>query len=302
MPAVQTMVSRKSTITNAFVNAIIPVVVPSAGEIEEALRTAEDAVEMARRSPSSVSQRVLSTYANILLARDPKASEAILRSCLDDVAASPELGEARHTIEINLGMALVLRAYRLGAEDQHSREMLAEARELLTRVFSGSFQVGRYPNAGAAALMIGIVSALDAGGDEVSWFAQAVAAASRGHKMETLWRAHINLATATYQRDETVSEGVRDHAGAALEIMEETLSPYAQADRSARFDLIRMPLSQAVRFLLVAGDDAGMAALIRYPELRNSFRDLQAGILREDHDGERSHEWLRIGGEDYVIY
>ncbi len=38
MPSVQTMVSRKSSITNAFVNAIIPVVVPSVGEIEEALR------------------------------------------------------------------------------------------------------------------------------------------------------------------------------------------------------------------------------------------------------------------------
>jgi len=38
MPSVQTMVSRKSSITNAFVNAIIPVVPPTAHEIEEALR------------------------------------------------------------------------------------------------------------------------------------------------------------------------------------------------------------------------------------------------------------------------
>lgn len=38
MPSVQTMVSRKSSITNAFVNAIIPVVPPTPGEIEEALR------------------------------------------------------------------------------------------------------------------------------------------------------------------------------------------------------------------------------------------------------------------------
>src|SRR5438874_12752069 len=38
MPSVQTMVSRKSSITNAFVNAIIPVVPPNTGEIEEALR------------------------------------------------------------------------------------------------------------------------------------------------------------------------------------------------------------------------------------------------------------------------
>lgn len=37
MPSAPTLVSRKSTITNAFVCAIIPVVVPSAQEIEEAL-------------------------------------------------------------------------------------------------------------------------------------------------------------------------------------------------------------------------------------------------------------------------
>jgi hypothetical protein len=37
MPAVQTMVSRKSSITNAFVNALIPVIPPSPDEIEQAL-------------------------------------------------------------------------------------------------------------------------------------------------------------------------------------------------------------------------------------------------------------------------
>jgi hypothetical protein len=37
MPSVQTMVSRKSSITNAFVNAIIPAVPPTLEEIEQAL-------------------------------------------------------------------------------------------------------------------------------------------------------------------------------------------------------------------------------------------------------------------------
>ncbi|MGA2231572.1 MAG: HNH endonuclease [Tepidisphaeraceae bacterium] len=38
MPSVQTMVSRKSSITNAFVSAIIPVIEPTHEQIEEALR------------------------------------------------------------------------------------------------------------------------------------------------------------------------------------------------------------------------------------------------------------------------
>lgn len=37
MPSVQTMVSRKSSITNAFVNAVIPVVQPTEAEILEAI-------------------------------------------------------------------------------------------------------------------------------------------------------------------------------------------------------------------------------------------------------------------------
>ncbi|NLF07227.1 MAG: HNH endonuclease [Pirellulaceae bacterium] len=38
MPSVQTMLSRKSSITNAFVNAIIPTIPPTVDEIDEALK------------------------------------------------------------------------------------------------------------------------------------------------------------------------------------------------------------------------------------------------------------------------
>jgi hypothetical protein len=41
MPSVQTMVSRKSSITNAFVSAIIPVIPPTHEEIEQALAILE---------------------------------------------------------------------------------------------------------------------------------------------------------------------------------------------------------------------------------------------------------------------
>jgi hypothetical protein len=170
------------------------------------------------------------------------------------------------------------------------------------RVFASSFQVGRYPDAGAASLMLGVLSALENDGESVSWFAQAVAAASRGHKLESLWRAHINLATALYRREGSVTERVCAHARAAVEIMEETLSPYPQPDRSARFDLIRVPLAQGVRFLIVVGDAAGQVALVHYPRLRASFKDAQRGVLREDRAAFRSHEWLRIDNDDYVIY
>lgn len=39
MPSVQTMVSRKSSVTNAFVNSVIPCIEPTDEEVEQALRT-----------------------------------------------------------------------------------------------------------------------------------------------------------------------------------------------------------------------------------------------------------------------
>lgn len=41
MPTFQTIIARKSSITNAFVNALIPIVRPTPAEIEEALRILE---------------------------------------------------------------------------------------------------------------------------------------------------------------------------------------------------------------------------------------------------------------------
>jgi tetratricopeptide (TPR) repeat protein len=269
------------------------------GEIDEAIATSERAVEIARGSSSVLAHRVTSTYANILLARDPAAAEAILRDCLNrDDAAERE----RHATEINLGMALVLRAHSHDREDADRTAILAEAHALLHGVFGSCFQVGNYPNAGAAALMLGIVSALNEDGDDVSWFAQGVAAAARGRQMETLWRAHINLASAMHQRGDLPGGAIHDHAVATVKILEETLAPYSRPDRSARFELVRVPLAQAVRFLVTAGDDAGLAALERYPALRASFADPASGVLHEDRGDYRSHEWLRIGSEDYVIY
>ena len=55
MPSIQTMTSRKTSITNAFVSAIIPSVRPSLEEIAEALFIEESTVKggMLRRTKST---------------------------------------------------------------------------------------------------------------------------------------------------------------------------------------------------------------------------------------------------------
>ena len=274
------------------------------GEIDPALEVSGRAVAVARRIPSEMSWRVISTYANILLARDPAASEAILRELRKDLPASAAESEPHHAIELNLGMALLLKAYGMRAGDMDGTEaVLTEARDLLTGVFKSSYRVGQYPRAGAAAMMRGILGAFDGDGQEVYWFGQAVAASSRGHKPETLWRAHINFATAIYQSEGEATEEVRNAARAALEILDGTLAAYAEPDRSPRFALVQVPLAQAVRYLIVTGDEEGPRALVRFPALRESFEDVEAGVLRDDRGvSERNHEWLRIGDEDYIIY
>lgn len=272
------------------------------GEIEPAINVAEQAVGIARKS-ANPSLDVMSTYANILLAKELETAESILRDCLDRANSETAARESQDAISINLSMTILLSAHRLMSTDPGAAQArLAEASALLKPVFSNSFRVGRYPDAGAAALLLGIISALSNDGDEVSWFAQAVVASARGSQMETLWRSHINLATSLHRKNEGATESLRDHAHAALEILEETLSPYPQPDRSARFELVRVPLAHAVRFLIQLGDPKGFAALERYPSLRSCFQDPEHGIPRHDRGGCQSHEWLTVGEYDYVIY
>jgi hypothetical protein len=202
-------------------------------------------------------------------------------------------------------MVLVLRAHRLDAPSPERSAALDEAEALLMPIFTEAFQLARYSDAGAAALMLGVVSAVreKGDGDEVTWFAQAVAALARGRQLESLWRAHSNLAAAFFARGEPVEARVREHARAAVAIVEETLSPYPQPDRSARFRLVRTPLAQAVRFLLLADDPLGVSILERYPALRASFADVDAARLRDPHDEVmRYFEWLRVGEVYYVLY
>ena len=164
------------------------------GEIDLARQASDAAVQIAHESTSPVARNVISTHANIVLSSDPTAAVAILRDCLrthsgDEVSADEGL------VEVHLSMALVVTAYRAGIDrSAEARLMLTEARQRLTRVFTTCHRLGLYADAGAAALMRGIVAALDADIAEASWFAHAVAAAARSRQMETLWRSHINLA------------------------------------------------------------------------------------------------------------
>ena len=271
------------------------------GEDSRALEVSRRAVEIARQYPSALASHVVCTYAAVLLTMDPTEAEAVLRACLADLDDTPALAVVREEAELNLTEALILLAYEDPTSDG-SASMLSEARSLSHRVFRKGFELGKYPDAGAAALLMGILSALEGDQAEVSWFAQAVAASSRGRHIETLWRAHIDLAVALYRRGEPIGEGVRDHALAAVEIMEETLTYYPEPDESKRFDLLRSPLSQAVRYLLLAGDETGTALLERYPKLRFSFDDLDKRLLRPDRGATSTYKWLRIDGEDYILY
>ncbi|MGA7706040.1 MAG: AAA family ATPase [Solirubrobacteraceae bacterium] len=270
-----------------------------AGEIDAALERSRQAVLLAEDSTSARALNVIATYANILLARDPETSESILRDLLERAEVKRGHDAVRDQMEINLAMALVVRTHDPGSPGPDAA--LTEARGLLARVFGDAFRLGRYPDAAAAALMLGVIAALAEDGNEASWFAQAVTAATRGRQMETLWRAHVNFATALHVEGNN-SGTVCDHARAALEIMRDTLSPYPDPDDSMRFALLQAPMAQAVRLLLRTDDELAVAILERHPRLRTQFSDLQTGTLADIPEATRSHEWIRIGEEGYVLY
>src|SRR6185369_12251946 len=175
---------------------------------------------------------------------------------------------------------------------------LTSARQILLGVFRQAHPLGRLSNAAAAALLQGIVSALQGKRDEIDWFAQAVALAMRARQLETLWRSHINLAHSLHR----AGRSAQDSAAAALDIMVYSLSSYAEPDRSPRFNLLSVPMAHAIRYLILARDSRAERVLRNFPALRRMFTSIRLGELKDDRDGHTSHEWLRVGQADYVLY
>jgi hypothetical protein len=269
------------------------------GDFGSAVQSSAAASKIATGSSFALARKIVSTYGTMLLSEDPHAGEVVLRKC---VATWPQDDTSdAFLVHVHLSMALVYQAYR-SSDSERSRTLLAEARELTTRVFDSCRRLGLYPDAGAAALVRGVVSALTGERDEISWFAQGVAAAARGRQMETLWRSHINLAAAMYQKEKRATSAVQDHALAALAIMEDTLSAYSQPDRSPRFRLLRVGMAAAASMLLAAGDDRGRSLLEHYPRLRSHFLDPETGLLAPYQGEDRHYQWLRVGEVDYVLY
>jgi hypothetical protein len=270
------------------------------GNVDAALQISEEAVALVQHWTTPSAHDIIGTYANILLARDPVASERILRRRL--TARSHSEPPGTDLSEVHLSMALILQAHRLPDADQQRGAMLSEARERLTTVARVSGHLGHHPDAAAAALMLGIVSELEGESDAVSWFAQAAASASQGRQLEILWRARINLALALFDLEHRVTPQVRDQAAGALDLMVETLESEVDGNSAPRLALMSVPIAHAIRLLLLAEDERAAHALVRYPALRACFVDLETATLYEDRGGRASHEWLRVRDADYVIY
>lgn len=271
-----------------------------AGEFAAAVRSSADAAEMAKDSDTALARKILSTYGTILIPEDPSLGESVLRDCLarweDDGTSDASL------VHVHLSAVLTFRAHHLPRQSDERLAMLDEARDRTTRVHDSCQRLGLYPDAGAAALVRGVVSAISDEGDEAMWFAQGVAAAAKGRQMETLWRSHINLATALYRKEAAVTPTARDHAVAALEIMQDTLAVYSEPELSSRFEMVRVGMATAAWMMMTTEDEGGYSLLERYPTLRAHFTDPEAGVLTPYDGGFRYYQWLRVHDVDYVLY
>lgn len=272
-----------------------------AGDIDGALVAGARAIPLAGDDENGLD--ALATHGNILTAHNPMEAERLLRETLGRAAHLPETSQTRIHLALNLPMCLIVLAHREDRNDsEHFGRRLDEALSLLTPLFRGLIELGRLAQAAAAALLIGLVYTLRDSVEDVAWYGDAVNAAARARQMETLWRAQLNLASSMYRRGHD-SHRVGEHARAAYEILSDTLSPYADPETSHRFALIRVPLAQAIRFMLLAGDPAALRGLERFPTLQDCFvAPCENGVLRDDRGGYPGEPWLREGEYDYVIY
>lgn len=276
-----------------------------AGDIDHALEVGKSAIALAasQAEATELAVEVVSTYANILLARDLHEAEALLRRTAERACLFPENSRCRIHISLNLAMCLTLLGWQelLQGNSNDHLNRFNEALNLLKPAYTISVEAGRLADAAAAALLIGLARLVRRDGTEIGWFANAVNAASMSRQMETLWRAHLNLASAIDRAGGPAAK-VAEHARAAYEIMANTLSPYPNPEKCSRLTWIRVPLAHAVRFLVAAGDPSGEQALARLPSLRDCFVKNDLRRLRPDRGGFSSHEWLHDGDYDFVLY
>ncbi|HVT17872.1 MAG TPA: AAA family ATPase [Thermoanaerobaculia bacterium] len=270
-----------------------------AGELKRAVVEARSAASIAEKliGTSSEAVGVLITYANILLCEAPIESESVLERCLIFTGPLQEDEGTKLRLTLNLAMARMVVQYQEGPPHEKSARLTA-AHESLLLVFRRAHPLGRLKDAAAASLLLGVIHALWCRGDEIDWFSQATSLAARARQLETLWRAHINLAHSLF----LAGQSPHDAAAAALELMMFSLDAYAEPDRTPRFQLLAVPLAHAVRYLMLANDERAERALGQYPALRSMFSNLATGELKVDRDGRVSHEWFRVGAVDYVIY
>jgi len=272
-----------------------------AGEVKEALNVSSKAAAVARKvwrtSPHAI--EVIITFANILLSESPLKAESLLKKYVNFAGRVRITDETRLRLDLNISMARILIAYQASRSDEkNGGKRLTSANQTLLAVFKQAHPLGRLGEAAAAALLLGLISALKGRTDDIDWFSEATALAIRGHQLETLWRAHINLAHSLFR----AGQSAVDPALAALNLMMYTLNSYADPDRTPRFNLLSVPMAHAVRYLLIEHNAMADEVLRKFPALRRMFEDLRTGRMKRDRDGRTSHEWLRIGEADYVIY
>ena len=264
--------------------------------VEEARIAANLAISLIETDPDALD--VIITSANILLCEAPQESESTLERYLEFSGRSSVRESTRLRLRINLSMAKIVLAYRCAEVGNRSRSRLKMAREALFSVFKKAHPLGRLKDAAASALLLGLIETLWGREEDVDWYSQSAALATRCRQLETLWRAQINLAHSLHR----AGKSGHDPAAAALELMMYSLSSFPVPDESPRFDLLSMPMAHAVRYLLLEKDPKAHEVLRRLPALRRLFDDLETAQLKEDRDGRKSHEWLRVDSADYVIY
>jgi AAA ATPase domain len=277
------------------------VTIALAGDIRQALTESREAARIAQTqlTKSAHAIDVIITYANILLSEAPNESESILQHYQDFAKRKRIADETRLRLDLNISMARMIIGYR---EERCAKgtgtSRLETANKTLLQVFRQAHPLGRLGEAAAAALLLGLISALQGKADDIDWFAQSIALAIRGRQLEILWRAHLNLAHSLHRS----GRSPHDPATAALDIMIYSLSAFANADQSPRFNLLSVPMAHAVRYLILSGDQKAENVFRKFPLLRRMFTRLNTGQMKDNRDGRASHEWLRIGEADYVIY
>jgi hypothetical protein len=282
------------------------------GNYSDSLETLSQSLfEFKRNLPNNLPNEIsvlehisLLDYGAVLLHRDAlNGIEEIEKSIkiVEKIKVSPRY---RILADITLVLAKMVQISQKKVKSHNTRlKALLKFEEELKTYYYQARKYGFIQEQSAAGLLIGILGALSLNDYFAKrWFMETISICFHHNRLETLWKAHLNLAQFLLEINEKESSAL--HTKYAYGIIKKDLSTRKGTQAEYRINYFTLPLAQILRIWRTLDSDNSIELLTKYPFLENMFCKTNQNKLKVDrHKFLKDHvSLIHKGQSDYFLY